>query len=218
MGFLPGDLRFPRRMTGRALLHLLGRIQGQCDWTWIAELSERLSLDLDRRVRSLSRGNQQKLGIVQALMHRPELLILDEPTTALDPIVQRTVLDLLREMRDAGTTVFFSSHNITEVEKICNRVAMVRAGRLASVESVEALRLRRLARVEIRLTANQTAPAWSGVEGVIRSELRDGRHILTTRGQPGALLRMLATLEVESITWEPARLEEHFFEICEDAP
>ncbi|MBN1478531.1 ABC transporter ATP-binding protein [Candidatus Sumerlaeota bacterium] len=211
IGFLTGDLRLPRRMTGQGLLRHLARFHARIDWDWIGELVDRLDLDLSRTIRALSRGNLQKLGIIQALMHRPELVILDEPTTALDPLNQREVLEILRGMRGEGTTVFFSSHHIDEVEKICDRVAFVREGRLAGVESIDELRAHRIAMVEVRLSDGSVPPDLSHVEGVVAVETRSGRLALTVQGRPLALLRRLAELPVEEITWQAARLEDHFF-------
>jgi ABC-2 type transport system ATP-binding protein len=211
LGFLPGDPRLPRRETGRAILRFLAALHGKIDWAWVEHVRERLDLDLDRRVRVLSRGNLQKLALLQAVMHRPDLLILDEPTTGLDPLVQRTVLALLAEMREAGSTIFFSSHNIAEVEKICHRVAFVRGGRLVGVESIRDLQSRRLARVEIHLAAGASETDWRAVEGVMSAECFGDRVVLTVRGGPQGLLRRLSSLPVENITWEPARLEDHFY-------
>lgn len=215
IGFLPGDLRLPRRLTGHQLLGWLGRLHGQINWSWVAHLVERLEVPLGHRIRTLSRGNLQKLGLIQALMHRPELIILDEPTTALDPLVQRTALEVLRELRDQGATVFFSSHHIDEVEKICDRVAFVRGGRLVGVEEIADLRSHLLARVEVRVTGE--APDLSSVEGVVRLERRGETLTMMVRGRPAPLLARLAALPVEEITWQAARLEDHFFTYYERA-
>jgi ABC-2 type transport system ATP-binding protein len=213
IGFLPGDVRLPRRMTGRGLLRFLAGLHSAVDWDWVNALVERLDLDLDRRIRALSRGNLQKLGLVQAMMHRPDLLILDEPTISLDPLVQRTVLEILREMCEAGSTVFFSSHNITEVERICDRVAVVREGHLATVDGIDDLRAGLLAHVQVRLSPGVTAPVWSRIESVVSVERTGDTVTLLVRGRPARLLTLLSNLDVEDLTWERATLEDHFFEL-----
>lgn len=215
VGFLPGNLNLPRRMTGRAIIDLLCRVVGKAEREWTLAVAKRLDCNLDSRIRSLSRGNQQKVGLTLALMHRPELLVLDEPSTGLDPLVQREMLDLLREMRDAGTTIFFSSHNISEVEKICDRVALVRHGRLVSTERIEDLRSNRLTSVRVRLHEGQTSPDWRSVRGVLNVATDADLTTITFRGRPGALLTLLSTLDPEEVTWESARLEDHFYAFYE---
>jgi ABC-2 type transport system ATP-binding protein len=139
LGYLPGEFGLEPRMTGRELVRHFGRLRGLDGLGSADELAARLGLDLDLPMGRLSRGNRQKVGLVQALYHHPSLLILDEPTTGLDPLVQDTFLQIIREAREEGRTVFLSSHFLSEVERVCDRVAIVRAGRLAAVETTETL-------------------------------------------------------------------------------
>ncbi len=140
IGYLPGDLRLDGRMRGRDLINHLASISGPVASGTIDDLADRLGLDLDRQVRALSKGNRQKLGLVQALMHRPPLVVLDEPTAGLDPLMQQEVLTLVREARDAGQTVVLSSHVLSEIEQIADEVAILREGRVATVSTVATLR------------------------------------------------------------------------------
>jgi ABC-2 type transport system ATP-binding protein len=127
VGYLPGELHFDENMTVEGALRLFAAMRGNTvDWAYVRALAERLDLDLRPRIRNLSKGNKQKVGVIQALMHRPELLILDEPTLGLDPLMQREVLRLMREARDAGATVFFASHIMSEVEQVADRVGIIR--------------------------------------------------------------------------------------------
>jgi ABC-2 type transport system ATP-binding protein len=126
-------------MTGEGLLRFFARLRGVKDLGYARELAERLGAELHRPMRRLSRGNKQKIGLVQAMFHRPPLLILDEPTGGLDPLVQEEFLDIIEEVRAEGRTVFFSSHNLAEVERVCDRVGIIRGGRLAAVETTETL-------------------------------------------------------------------------------
>ncbi|WGD36521.1 ABC transporter ATP-binding protein [Lysinibacter sp. HNR] len=161
IGYLPGELILEGRVTGHALLEHYTRISGTVRPGMIASLTERLNLDLNVPVRSLSKGNKQKLGIIQAFMHQPELLVLDEPTSGLDPLVQQIFLDLVREARDAGQTVFLSSHVLSEIEQVADEVAILRAGHVVATSTVE--RLRAVARRRIRALV-AIAPEPQGVD------------------------------------------------------
>ena len=157
IGFLPGELILEGRITGRKLLQHYADISGPVRTGHIDELAERFHLDLGQPVRKLSRGNKQKLGIVQAFMHEPELLVLDEPTSGLDPLMQQEFLLLVKEARDAGQTVFLSSHVISEIQQAADEVAILRDGRIITVASVEALR--QTAVRHLRMTATGIRPA-----------------------------------------------------------
>jgi len=140
LGYLPGDLRLYAGMTGRSILKWLGQVRGRDLMPRARDLSDDFGLDLLRKVRQMSRGTRQKLGLVMAMAHEPELLILDEPTASLDPIMQQKLLKRLRAMADGGHTVFFSSHTLSEVDQLCDRVAIIREGRLVTEQSLAALR------------------------------------------------------------------------------
>jgi ABC-2 type transport system ATP-binding protein len=210
VGYLPGDARPYDFLTGREFLTLLARLRGRPDIRRGEALAERLGLDLSRRIKTYSRGTRQKLGIVQALQHEPRLIVLDEPTASLDPLVQEDVFDLLREERAAGRTVFFSSHVLSEVEKICDRVGIIRAGKLAAMETVEGLRAR--AARYVRVNFEGTPPAGFVLPGATDVEVDASSLRFTYRGEAEALLRRLAELAPLDVTIEPARLEEVFFD------
>src|SRR5690349_8296510 len=165
-GYLPGGIALYDTMSGEDLLDYLGRLTGRSP-TRRPELCDRLEMSaatLRRPVRDYSRGMRQKVGIIQALQHDPELAILDEPTEGLDPLMQRAFYDILDDLRAAGRTIFFSSHVLSEVERVCDRVAIVRRGRLVALEDVEALLARRKRNVEMRVEG--PPPALDGVAGV----------------------------------------------------
>ena len=140
VGYLPGDLRLPAWMNGESALSIFGAVRGRNITPAGRELAERFDLDLRVKVRDMSRGMRQKLGLILALAHSPRLLVLDEPTSALDPLMQELLHEFLRELASAGHTVFFSSHSLGEVEELCDRVAIVRDGELVADESLVALR------------------------------------------------------------------------------
>src|SRR5215471_1121268 len=142
VGYLPGDLRLPAWMNGASALSIFGAVRGQDLTRSGRELARKFDLDLGVKVREMSRGMRQKLGLILALAHAPRLLVLDEPSSALDPLMQQILHELLRQMAAAGKTIFFSSHSLGEVEQLCDRVAIVREGELVAEESLTALRER----------------------------------------------------------------------------
>jgi ABC-2 type transport system ATP-binding protein len=151
VGYLPGELHVDENMTARQVFRFFNRLRGnRSDWNFIEELSERLKLDLKSPIKNFSKGNKQKVGIVQALMHKPELLLLDEPTGSLDPLMQQVVLRMLAEAQDNGATVFFSSHIISEVQAVADRVAIIREVIFVEVAETAALLNRSMRQVRIR--------------------------------------------------------------------
>jgi ABC-2 type transport system ATP-binding protein len=216
-GYLPGGIALYDTMSGEDLLDYLGRLTGRSP-TRRAELCERLELSastLRRPVRDYSRGMRQKVGIIQALQHDPELAILDEPTEGLDPLMQRAFYGILDDLRKAGRTIFFSSHVLSEVERVCDRVAIVRRGRLVAMEDVEALLARRKRNVEMKVDG--PAPSLDGVAGVTEVRvLPDGRVTCHLEGDVGPFLAAIRAARVVDLTIEPAHLEEAFLELYHD--
>jgi ABC-2 type transport system ATP-binding protein len=211
-GYLPGGIAFWDGLTGVRLLDELAALSGRPP-VRRAELCERLELSpatLRRRVRDYSRGMRQKVGIIQALQHDPELAVLDEPTEGLDPLMQRAFYDILDELRAAGRTIFFSSHVLSEVERVCDRVAIVREGRLVALEEIPALLARRRRNVELRFTG--PAPDLGGVAGVSEWRVADGRLTCRLEGDVGPFLHAIRSATVTDLTIEPSSLEEAFME------
>jgi ABC-2 type transport system ATP-binding protein len=215
VGYLPGGIALYDGLTGSDLLDYLGQLYDRAP-VRRAELTDRLELSertLHRLVRDYSRGMRQKIGIVQALQHDPELAILDEPTEGLDPLMQRAFYDILDDLRAAGRTIFLSSHILSEVERVCDRVAIVRAGRLVALEDVGALLARRRRHVELRLPGR--LPDLSRVPGVSGISAHDGLLTCQLEGDVGPFLGAIAGLPVADLTIEPAHLEEAFLEFYE---
>ncbi len=213
VGYLPGGIALYDGLSGDRLLRYLAELSGRAP-VRRAELCDRLELsprDLRRPVRDYSRGMRQKLGIVQAFQHDPELAILDEPSEGLDPLMQRAFYAILDDLRAAGRTVFFSSHVLSEVERVCDRVAVVRAGRLVALENVQELVRRRKRRVEMRLDG--PAPDLAGVAGVSDLAVDGDRLSCALEGDPRPFLAALAASPVADLSIEPARLEDAFLEL-----
>lgn len=176
LGNLPGDFSCDPRLTGGELLGFCARARRVERAPAISMLAQRFEADLDRRIGELSRGNRQKIGLIQALFHDPELLVLDEPTTGLDPLMQEEFLAVITEYRERGGTVFLSSHELAEVERVCDRVAIIRAGRMAAVEKVAELRGRAYHHVAIDFDAPVDPLTFARLDGV--SEFTsDGGHL-----------------------------------------
>jgi ABC-2 type transport system ATP-binding protein len=216
VGYLPGGIALYDTMSGLDLLDYLADLHGR-GAPRRDDLIDRLELSaatLRRPVRDYSRGMRQKVGIIQALQHDPELAILDEPTEGLDPLMQRAFYDILDDLRRAGRTIFFSSHILSEVERVCDRVAIIRAGRLVALSDVDELVRRRRRHVEMRFDG--TAPLIEGVAGVTDVRTRDGLVTCQLEGDVGAFLRAIAGHAVTDLTIEPARLEEAFLEFYAD--
>lgn len=211
-GYLPGGIALYDSMTGADLLDYVARLYGR-EAPLRAELTERLELaasDLRRPVRDYSRGMRQKVGIIQALQHDPELAILDEPTEGLDPLMQHAFYGILEERRRLGRTVFFSSHVLSEVERVCDRVAIIRGGRLVAASSIDALLARRRRHLELRVDG--PTPTLDGVPGVTVTQVRPGQVLAELEGDVGPLLAALQGLTVRDLLIEPARLEDAFLE------
>ncbi len=212
VGYLPGGIALYDAMTGEGLLDYLAALYGRPPIRR-ARLVDALELSeatLRRPVRDYSRGMRQKIGIVQALQHDPELAILDEPTEGLDPLMQLAFYGLLHELRAAGRTIFFSSHVLSEVERVCDRVAIVRQGRLVALQEVAALLAHRRRNVEMRLAG--PPPALTGVPGVSGLVVREGLLRCQLEGDVAPFLRAIAGAPITDLTIEPAHLEEAFLE------
>jgi len=210
VGFLPGDLALYPKLTGRAMLDYLAQLRGGVDPRARDGLVERFGADIDRPMRQLSTGNRQKLGLVQAFMHEPELLILDEPIAGLDPLVQQSFHSLLGEVSAEGRTVFLSSHTLSEVERVTQRLAILREGRLVVVDSLENLRKVAVQHLEIEFAEPVDADGFRALPGV--TEVReDGRTVTVGfEGSADAVVKAAATHEVLAIRPREEDLEDIF--------
>ena len=215
-GYLPGGVALYDSLTGHQVLDYLARLQGREAYRR-AELVERLQMsetDLRRRVRDYSRGMRQKVGVIQALQHDPELAILDEPTEGLDPLMQQAFYSIMSDLRAEGRTVFFSSHVLPEVERVCDRVGIIRHGRLMAVHEVRELLARRRRKVSIRWRG--TAPDAGTLPGLTDVVVDGDRLFATLDGEVSEFVRAVASPSLEDLTIEPASLEEAFLEYYAD--
>jgi len=215
--YVPGELRLPERMTGAQLVESIGRLRGGMDELRRDELAERLKLDLGRRTRQLSSGNRRKLALLLAFQWPAELLILDEPTTGLDPLMQHEFVRLLREARDAGSTVFLSSHVLSEVQRTADRVVVLRSGRIVAQGTVDELRGRARQRVEVWFDGEVPAGLVE-VPGLVDALVEDDRFTASLSGSIRPLLSYLASQPVGGMLVEEPDLEDAFLDLYEDQP
>ncbi|MBI9098375.1 MAG: ABC transporter ATP-binding protein [Spirochaetaceae bacterium] len=215
IGFVPSELNYYDGLTVHQLLNYSAGFYGDGGWKRIGEYSERLKLDLKRQISDLSLGNRKKVALLQALIHRPELLILDEPTSGLDPLIQSRFYEILREEQERGCTIFFSSHTLSEVERLCTRVAIIKEGKIVNISEINELRKLYLKRFRIILQRGKT---------ISESDLKDVTELVfTKRGVEGLysgdvrdLMKQLAGLPLEDAVLEDPSLEEIFMHYYSD--
>ena len=216
VGYVPGDPALYERLTAHQLLEWLARLRGGVDALWLDSLTERFGVVLDRPIRTLSRGNRQKVALVQAFMHRPELLILDEPTSGLDPLLQHEFNQLVHEVRAEGSTVFLSSHVLDEVQHVCDRIGIVRDGRLVTVDDVETLRERAVREVTIHFDGTVVDPRpFEALPGVCEVEVRGASLHCHLVGVADALVKLAAQHTVIDFTSAPPDLDAMFLQFYE---
>ncbi len=212
LGYLAGELKLYERMTGRELLHFLARLRGGVDHRYVDQLGERFGLPFDRPIRELSKGNKQKVGLIQAFMHRPDVLILDEPTSGLDPLLQRTFQELVAETSAAGATILLSSHVLSELEHVAHRVAMIRSGKLLAVETIEDLKRAAPRQVVVTFGGPVAAAELGALPGVDGVETDGAVARFTVHGTMDAVVKGIAHHEVVTLTAQEPDLEELFLD------
>jgi ABC-2 type transport system ATP-binding protein len=211
-GYLPGELRLNDNWTAERQLRFFSDMRGgTANWNFVRQLAARLELDLKRPIKNLSKGNKQKVGVVQALMHRPELLMLDEPTGGLDPLMQQEVLGLIRQARSDGATVFFSSHIMSEVQAVADRVAMIRQGKIVEIAETGALINRALRHTTIQFKEPVDYGSLAALPGVTLLSRGDGTQVtLQVEGDMDGLIKALGAFPVLDLETTRPSLEEVF--------
>jgi ABC-2 type transport system ATP-binding protein len=217
VGYLPGELALDPNLTGGQILAYFANLRGGVDQTYLEQLVVRLGLDTSRRFRHYSHGNKQKVGLIQAFMHRPRLLILDEPTSGLDPLNQQEFDRMVAEVRAAGRTVFLSSHILSEVESMCDRVGIIREGRLVRVGGVAELKDIKRHEVDLTFTGTPPTEAFRGLAGLERAQaLPDGRTLrLTLQGGMDAVVKTAAQYALANFISREPSLEDIFLRYYE---
>ena len=208
VAYVPGDVSLWPQLTGSETLELLGNVSGDVDAAFRDQLIERLQFDPSKRVRSYSKGNRQKIALVAAFMTRPDVLLLDEPTAGLDPLMEEQFQELAREASERGQTILLSSHILDEVEDLCHRVAILREGQLVEVATLE--KLKELDTTIFDIEVEGSMPPLDSIPGVIHVEENGGGVRVHVKGSPHALLQALSPLQVQQLRTHTPSLEEIF--------
>ena len=217
LGYVPGDLAMYPDLTGRDTLRFFANLRGGVDWDHVDELAERLDADLSRKIGDLSSGNRQKVGLIQAFMNRPQVLIMDEPSTGLDPLVQREFQAMMREVAADGRTVLLSSHTLSEVQRVADRVGIIRRGRLIALEGVASLRAKAIRRVDLFFDQAVDPGVFTPLEGVRDVAVANHHVTMSFDGQMATLLRAVADrYTLLDISTQEADLEEIFLTYYRD--
>ena len=217
IGYVPGDLALYPNLTGRDTLTYFANLRGGVEWGYVDELAERLGADLTKKVGDLSSGNRQKVGLIQAFMNRPAVLIMDEPSAGLDPLVQREFQAMMREVAAEGRTVFLSSHTLSEVQRVADRVGIIRHGLLIAVEGVASLRSKAIRTVNLVFETPADGAVFESLPGVRDVTVEDHQVVLSFDGEMETLLNAAtARNHLVDITTEEADLEEIFLTYYRD--
>lgn len=216
VGYLPGELAWFANLSGGVILERFARARGLTDSTYRDELVARFEAELDRPVGQLSKGNRQKLGIVAAFMHRPRLLVLDEPTSGLDPLLQDSFARLMHESADAGATIFLSSHELDEVQRVVGRLAIIREGRIVVTDTIEGLRRRAPRRITLQFDRPTDPSAFATLDGVAVEHADDHEIALSVTGAMAPVLQCAAHHDVVDLTAPPTDLDSLFLSYYRD--
>lgn len=216
IGYLSGDLALYEKMTGRALLNYLSGLGKTVDWSYVENLARKFDASLDRPIKTLSKGNRQKIGIIQAFMHQPKILILDEPTSGLDPLMKQVFYDVVEDVSKTGSTVFVSSHDLAEVQKICNRAGFIREGKLIAVESVAGALHLATHRYIVSLGKKLNLSEVKKLSSVETVEKINDEYVFTVRGNVTEFIKFIADYDPLVLSQSEVELEEMFMHYYTD--
>lgn len=208
IGYLSGNVRLYDKWTGQEHIELIESIQGESKA--VGKLIERLSFNPKIKFRNLSSGNKQKLGLILALMSNPDLLIMDEPTVGLDPLLQNEIYEIFRELRKKGTSIFLSSHNLPEVEKICDQVGIIKEGEIIAVETISALADKKIHLISLKLSEKDKLAKFEKKDGIEEIEKTDDGYVIRVSGDISPILRTISRFELRDIEISHASLEDVF--------
>lgn len=217
LGYLPSDLTMYPNLTGKDTITYFSNLRGGVDWSIVDSIADRLDADLSKKVGDLSTGNRQKVGLIQAFMNQPDLIIMDEPSAGLDPLVQREFQNMMREVADDGRAVFLSSHTLSEVQRVADRVGIIREGNLVTVESVQSLRSKAIRRVDLYFEESVEASVFEQISGVRSCDVTNHHASLSFDGHMDELLSVAAKkYSLADINTQEEDLEEIFLTYYQD--
>ena len=215
IGYLAGDIAIYENMTGIAVLEHLTSLGKNTDWSYVDELTDRLDASLHRPIRTLSKGNRQKIGLIQAFMHKPELIILDEPTSGLDPLMKQVFYEMVLDMKAEGKTVFVSSHDLAEVQKICDRAAFIRDGKLISIEDIKSADSMNLRRYVVTLGHEPDLKQFKTIKNITELDAHGTELLVTIKGNVGEFLTAVSKLNPVDLEEQETTLEDMFMHYYE---
>lgn len=210
IGYIPGEIHMYDSLSGKNHLKFQASLQDGVDWKYVEKLASRLQVDLAKPIKSLSHGNKQKIAIIAAFMHKPKLLILDEPTTGLDPLIQREFYDLVSEVNQSGSTFFISSHVLPEIERMCHRVGILKEGRLMVTEEIETLKKRAVRSLEIQFAKEAIAEHFAGIKSIRDLQIKGNTAHCKVEGSLDQLIKQISKYEVINLVTQEADLEQVF--------
>lgn len=215
VGYLAGDIALYETMTGRKLLKFLAQTGRRVDWRYVDELAGRFEAALDRPIRQLSKGNRQKIGLIQAFMHRPKLLILDEPTSGLDPLMKQVFYDLVSKVSGQGSTVFVSSHDLAEVQKICHRAGFIRDGKLIAIEHIATMKHLATHRYIVTFAKKPSLAAAKKLPSITDVQHRGDEYEFTVKGDATEFVSFITEYKPKLLRESELELEELFMRYYE---
>ena len=219
LGYLPGDLVLYSNLSGKDILQYFANLRGGVDQNYVDELAERLGAHLDKKVGDLSTGNRQKIGIIQAFMNKPDLIIFDEPSAGLDPLVQRELQAMIRELADRGGSVFLSSHSLSEVQRVADLIGILRQGSLIALEPISSMRAKGIRKVELELDKTPERSTFSEIQGVRDVLVEGNRVFLSYEGTMDKLLAVVTQhCQLIDVSTNEADLEEVFLTYYHEIP
>lgn len=217
IGYLPGDLAMYPNLTGKDTLTYFANLRNGVDWSYVNQLANRLDADLSKKVGDLSSGNRQKIGLIQAFMNRPEVFIMDEPSSGLDPLIQREFQMMIREEANEGHAVFLSSHTLSEVQRVADRIGIIRHGNLVAVEIVSELKSKAIRRIELDFSTSVESSVFEAIPGVREVLIEDHRAVFSYDGKMETLLKtVMDQYDLLDIHTQEADLEEIFLTYYHD--
>ncbi|MQG39523.1 MAG: ABC transporter ATP-binding protein [SAR202 cluster bacterium] len=216
IGYLPGNIQMYKSMKAIDLLKYFANLRGLTDLDYARDLAKRFDSDIDIKIGNMSKGNQQKIGLIQAMMHKPALLILDEPTSGLDPLIQEQFFNMMEEIRDSGKTIFMSSHILSEVERICDRVSILKSGTIVATENIESLKIKSAQEFEIHFDTDIKKEVFMGLKEIRDLKINGNKLKCTVIGTPNNLLKLATQYTIKKIVTNESNLETTFLSFYED--
>ena len=214
--YLPGNIQMYKSMKAIDLLKYFANLRGLTNLDYARDLAKRFDSDIDIKIGNMSKGNQQKIGLIQAMMHKPALLILDEPTSGLDPLIQEQFFNMMEEIRDSGKTIFMSSHILSEVERICDRVSILKSGTIVATENIESLKIKSAQEFEIHFDTDIKKEVFMGLKEIRGLKINGNKLKCTVIGTPNNLLKLATQYTIKKIVTNESNLETTFLSFYED--